>query len=80
MIDEHLTMYICLTTVLKTPVLLILNTIIFQVYISFHAGQNVIICEIVIERMFKKVLKSFVFILLRAIVTWNNDNDDENIA
>lgn len=59
MIDEHLTMYICLTTVLKTPVLLILNTIIFQVYISFHAGQNVIICEIVIERMFS--LKVFCF-------------------
>lgn len=59
MIDEYLTMYICLTTVLKTPVLLILNTIIFQVYISFHAGQNVIICEIVIERMFS--LKVFCF-------------------
>lgn len=59
MIDEHLTMYICLTKVLKTPVLLILNTIIFQVYISFHAGQNVIICEIVIERMFS--LKVFCF-------------------
>ena len=68
--DDNCTMYICLSAVLNSTVLLLFKKTIFQVYITLFVHE-----EIIIKHSFNK--KILVFSLLKVFLT-DDDNDDNN--